>query len=215
MADEAPPAPGPEDMKPDGPPREPFMFEMMKGDDAGEGFKPIDLPPKEPDPPAAAPAVEVKRPSRDERMDELARARKSRGRRSFLIGLMVGQLLILAVNFGVPWLVRAFPDRMRFDNPGRLPLLVFLGVTIGVALIGALIAILLFFSGVAAIFKGGSLWRGIVRTVKAAFSIGVTAGILSGTAFFLIPKSQWKKVPDQSIEMGKQGWERVKAEFKK
>lgn len=203
-------------MKPDGPPREPFLFEMVKGDDAGQGFPVVQLPPKEPDPPAPAPAaVEVRKPSRDERMDELARARKSRGRRSFLVGLLVGQLLILAVNFGVPWLVRVFPDRMRFDNPGRLPLLVFLGVTIGVALIAAVIALLLFFSGVAAIFKGGSLWRGIVRTVKAAFSIGVTAGILSGTAFFLIPKSQWRKVPDQSIEMGKQGWERVKSEFRK
>jgi hypothetical protein len=210
-------APKPEDFPPEGPPREPFMFDMMKGDDAGQGFPMVQLPPREEEPaPAPAPPRADERP-RETAMDrrrQLEAKRRSRTRRGFLVGLLVGQALVLAVNLGVPQLAKLAPDRMRFESTMQLPLLVLLGVTAGIAFIAALIVLLLVVTGVVGLFTRGSIVRGMVRAGKAVVAIVLTTAVVGGTAFMMIPREHWRGVPAEAKRLGEKGWEQVRATFK-
>jgi len=71
------------------PERKQFIFDMAAPDDVGQGFRVIDLPKKE-EPPTP-------KPTPQERAATVAAAQRSRGRRSFLTGLLVGQLFIVGV----------------------------------------------------------------------------------------------------------------------
>jgi hypothetical protein len=132
----------------------------------------------------------------------LEAAKKTRRRRGFLIGLFVGQLLILAMDFGGDALVWLLRDKYPFRAPVPLRSLVFVGMTAGIVITALLILFVLGLQGAGWMFgaKKVGFWtavgRGVKRTFKAAWALGLTLGVVGGTAWLLIPRDQWKPTAD-------------------
>ncbi len=132
-----------------------------------------------------------------ERQAELRKKEKAKRRRGFLLGLLVGQLLIVALDFGGEALLAQLEDRIRFDTPISLRAIVFLAMSASVVLVGLLIAFLLGLQGAGYVLgkkKVGfftALGRGIRRIGRAAWALGLTLGVFGGTAWMLIPSAQW------------------------
>lgn len=151
-----------------------------------------------------APAAEpVKAPalSAEERMANLLRLQRARRRKGFLIGLVVGQGLIIAMDFGGELILKLLSKRIQFSPPPGLSLrgLVFMGMTAGIVLTGLLIFFILGLSGAGYVFgnkkKAGfvtAIGRGMKRVFKAAWAVGLTLGVIGGTSWFLIPRNEWK-----------------------
>lgn len=176
----------------------------------------MDQPVPEPGPPpemafpAATPATPpiLPRPTHLQRITEIRSQQRARARRSFLLGLAVGQILVVAVDLLVPLLWKL--KLVRPMESGRLPLLVTLGVAAGIALVASLLILLLAVSGIAGLFTKGSLLRGLKRTGRALGAIGLTAAVLLGTAVLLIPRAQWSSAPGEIRSMIQEGWRQIR-----
>lgn len=145
------------------------------------------------------------------RRNELQASLRRRRRRGFLIGLVVGQLFVLALVFGGEALIKLRPE-LRIDLPVRT--VVFAGVTAGLALTGVLIGLLLMIEGLLYVVRpkgkpfGVALANGFRRTVRALLSLGITLIVVSGTAAAGVPIDQWKP-------QGRQLWQRLKGAVEK
>jgi len=132
-------------------------------------------------------------PSAAARMDNLKEKQKAKRRKSFLVGLLVGQLLILALDYGGKLALYLLRDKLKPTGDLTLEARVFLGMTAGIVFTGLLIFFVLGLQGAGWLFgkkKVGfftAVGRGIKRTFKAAWAVGLTLGIIGGTAWFLVP----------------------------
>ena len=135
-------------------------------------------------------------PSATERHRNLLLLQKRRRRRGFLVGLLAGQLLILALDFGGTWFLRAHPQ-VKLQAPVGVAAVVFLGMAIGGAVM--LLALSLIFTalGLKALFGkrdvglGTAIGRGIRRVAQTAAVLGVSMAVILGTAWFMIPGEEW------------------------
>jgi hypothetical protein len=178
-----------EDFKPDGPVRQPFMFDMMKGDDAGAGFPMLQLPPKEDEEPRA-PKRKAHAPSSPHRF---LRLRIQKPTRNFLLAVFGAQALVVAANVGLPRIV-AIPASLE------LPLLVLVSACGLAAIVGVVATAVML------------LKRGVGGAVKAvAFSL--LAGVLVGaTAFLMVPYKNWRQVPANARVLVDKGWSALKSQ---
>ena len=132
-------------------------------------------------------------PSAAARMENLQQKQKGKRRKSFLVGLLVGQLLILALDYGGKLALYLLRDKLKPTGDLTLEARVFLGMTAGIVFTGLLIFFVLGLQGAGWLFgrkKVGfftAVGRGIKRTFKAAWAVGLTLGIIGGTAWFLVP----------------------------
>jgi len=157
-------------------------------------------------------------PSASERRANLDRIQKVRKRKGFLIGLLVGQLLVIGLDFGGKAILDAIAHKYKFNAPIPLQSLVFLGMAGGIAITAVLILFVLGFQGVGYVFGSKqvgfftAVGRGIRRVFKAAWSLGLTLGVIGGTAWFMIPGSRWKdtteymKLHGDKAVQGARGW---------
>lgn len=150
-------------------------------------------------------------PSAQDRMAALNARQKAKRRRGFIIGLLAGQLLILAMDLGGKALMKALRNRVKFDAPIPLEAIVFIGMTAGIIFTGLLIFFVLGCQGMGYVFgtkKVGfftAVGRGIKRSFKAAWAVGLTLGVVGGTAWFMIPREQWKPTAKYLEEKGRKG----------
>lgn len=130
-----------------------------------------------------------------ERRAEIRTVQKRRSRRGFLLGLLVGQALIVGIIFGGDQLLRLRPD-LQIGLPLRL--LVLLGVTGGLVFTGAFIALLLSFQALGYVFRPrgkpflAALGNGMRRVGRAFGAMLLTLLVLGGTAAATIPPEDWK-----------------------
>lgn len=116
--------------------------------------------------------------------------------RAFLTGLLAGQLLILLLDLGGGFLLRSFKGRVKVPIP--LEAIVFIGMTAGIVLTALLIFFALGVRGLGWTFGKkdvgffSAVGRGIRSTLQAAGALGLTLGIVGGTAWFMIPRAEWK-----------------------
>jgi hypothetical protein len=144
----------------------------------------------------------------EERRRDLAELQKRKRRRGFLIGLVVGQLLVVALVYGGEALLRMRPD-IQTGMPLRF--LVFLGVVSGLLITALIIALLLGLQGIAWLFKRGKPFgvaarNGIRRVGRALLSIGVTLAVLGGTAAATIPPHEWKPQAESLWKKSKEAY---------
>lgn len=141
-----------------------------------------------PEAPQSAPSG----PSPAERQRAMQLAQKRRRRRGFLLGLLAGQILIIALDLGGTYLLKTHPN-VKLQAPFGVPSIVFLGMAagaaamlLGVALIYSVMALRGFF-GKRPVAAAGS---GIVRVFLTALTMSVTIGVIIGTAWFMIPHGE-------------------------
>ncbi len=152
-------------------------------------------------------------PTPAERMAGIQEQERGRRRRGFLIGLLVGQLLVIALDYGGEALIRAIQHKYPFRAPVPLRALVFTGMTAGVVLTGILICLVLGMQGVGYVFGKKqvgffpALWRGIKRIWKAAWAVGLTLGVVGGTSWLLIPQPEWKPTAVYLRDKGVEGYQ--------
>jgi hypothetical protein len=141
-------------------------------------------------PPTAAPSAEERRANIEARQ-------KERRRKGFLIGLIVGQLLIIGIDLGGRLALKLLKNRVQLNAPVTLEALVFFGMSAGIVITMLLILLVLGLQGTGWLFgkkKVGfftALGRGLRRVWKAAWALGLTLGVIGGTGWFMIPKDQW------------------------
>jgi len=143
------------------------------------------------------PPLRIRKKETAETPPDLVAQAKRRTRKQFFIGLLAGQLLIVGLNFGLPWLLVYLKDQVAVSKTIPLGLLIFVGILGGVGITAVVIAILLFFAAIKGAATGGSLLRGIARLFRASAIVGFTAAVLGGTALLMIPSGQWKTLPKQ------------------
>jgi hypothetical protein len=135
-------------------------------------------------------------PSATERRYNLWRLQMRRRRRGFLLGLLAGQLLIMAMDFGGAWFLRTHPH-VKLQAPIGVAAVVFLGMAIGAAVMVAALALIFAALGLRALFGkrtgglGAAAGRGIRRVVATATVLGVSIAVILGTAWFMIPYDEW------------------------
>jgi hypothetical protein len=161
-------------------------------------------------------------PSAMERAYRMAKEQKNRRRRGFLLGLLVGKILIIGLDLGGELFLRTHPH-YKLQAPIRVASIVFLGMAVGaavmilaVALIYAVMAGRSLFgrkSGGVAAAAGG----GIKRLVLTVLALGVSMSVILGTAWFMIPAAEWqptvKFAKDKGIEMVEAGKSKVRSMF--
>jgi hypothetical protein len=153
-------------------------------------------------------------PSAEERRTAILRSQEARRRKGFLVGLLAGQILIIAMDFGGELLIRLLHHKVRFQPPPGMSVrsLVFIGMTAGIAITGLLLFLVLGLSGAGYVLgrkKAGlftALARGAGRVFKAAWALGLTLGVIGGTAWFLIPRPEWKPTTDYLRSKGEKGY---------
>jgi hypothetical protein len=158
-------------------------------------------------------------PSAAERTRNLEMLRRRRRRRGFLVGLLAGQLLILALDYGGTWLLRTHPQ-VKLQAPVGVPAIVFLGMAIGAAAMLALLALIFAFLGLRALFGprrtglATAIGRGIGRVFLTTVTLGLTMGVILGTAWFMIPGPEWTATRDFAREQGRKAAEAARGQFK-
>ena len=143
------------------------------------------------------------RPSATERRLTLAVQQKRRRRRGFLLGLLAGQILIIALDLGGSLFLKFHPQ-VKIQAPVGVASIVFLGMSAGAAVM--LTALALIYSGMALRGQGG-----IRRILQAAIAMTVTIGVIIGTAWFMIPHEEWAPTVRFSKDQGVKVWESSKA----
>jgi hypothetical protein len=159
-----------------------------------------ELPPVPPVDPGPAPAP---RPSATERRLAMELQQKRRRRRGFLLGLLAGQVLIIALDLGGTLFLKTHPQ-VKLQAPVGVASVVFLGMAAGAALMLTAIALLY---GVMAL-RG---LCGIRRLLQSGIAMTVTIGVIIGTAWFMIPHDEWKPTALFAREQGVKLWESSKA----
>src|SRR5688572_31906518 len=71
-------------------------------------------------------------PSAADRQRELHLQQKRRRRRGFLLGLLVGQILIIGLDLGGSYFLKTHPN-FKLQAPIGVPSIVFLGMSVGAA----------------------------------------------------------------------------------
>ena len=147
-------------------------------------------------------------PSATERRTNLAQLQRRKRRKGFLIGLLAGQLLIIAMDLGGVWFLRTHPN-VKLQAPVGVAAVVFLGMAIGAALMIAALALIFAVAGLRALFVrrnvalGKKIGRGIRSVYQTASALGLSMAVIVGTAWFMIPGAEWKATGDFAKE---QGW---------
>ncbi len=143
------------------------------------------------------------RPSATERRLALALQQKRRRRRGFLLGLLAGQILIIALDLGGSLFLKFHPQ-VKIQAPVGVASIVFLGMSVGAGLMLAALALIY---GVMVLRGQG----GIRRILQAAIAMTVTIGVIIGTAWFMIPHEEWTPTVRFSKDQGVKVWESSKA----
>ena len=147
-------------------------------------------------------------PSATERRRNLERLQRRKRRRGFLAGLLAGQLLILGLDLGGAWLLRRLPH-VKLQAPVGVQAIVFLGMAIGAAVMIAGVAAIYVGMAVRALFgrrPGGlvaAAFRGLGRVAGTALVLGVSMAVILGTAWFLIPREEWRPTADFAKARGR------------
>jgi hypothetical protein len=158
-------------------------------------------------------------PSATERLRNLMVVQKRKRRRGFLSGLLAGQVLIIALDLGGLWALHHYPQ-MKLQAPIGVQAIVFLGMAGGAALLLLGVGLILTVLGLRAFFgkRSTSLFAAFGRGVKRLFltgaALGVSMGIILGTAWFMIPGSEWKPTMDYARSQGKQALDASKAKVR-
>lgn len=169
-----------------------------------QGGNPEPAPPA----PAAAPEPEKPKASAQERRAAIQEGQKRKQKRGFLYGLLAGQILVLAVDLGGNALLHVFRNRIRVNAPIPLEALVFIGMAAGIVITALMILFVLGLQAMGWTFgkkKVGfftAVGRGLGRVFKATWALGVTLGVIGGTAWFMIPGKEWKPTQDYLLEQG-------------
>lgn len=158
-------------------------------------------------------------PSAMERAWHLAQQQKRRRRRGFLTGLLSGQLLIVALDLGGEFFLRTHPH-VKLQAPIRVASIVFLGMAVGAAVM--ILAVILIYIGMAlrATFRRTSAGAvaaaggGIRRVVLTTLALGVSIGVILGTAWFMIPPAEWKPTVEFARGKGVEALEGSKARMR-
>jgi hypothetical protein len=153
------------------------------------------------------PAVpEAPKPSAAERRAAIETGQKTKRRKGFIMGLFVGQLLIVGIDLGFHFLIPIIEKRYQFHSPIPIQSLVFIGMTAGIFMTGLLIFFILGLQGAGYVLgkkKVGfftAVGRGMKRVFKAAWALGLTLGVIGGTAWFMIPGPSWKPTQNYLVE---------------
>jgi hypothetical protein len=155
--------------------------------------------------------------SRAERDAERATALKRRRGRGFLYGLLAGQILVVAIDLGGAAALHFLQDRIRVDAPIPFQALVFVGMSAGILITALLILAVLGLQGAGWFFgkkKVGfftAVGRGLKHVLKAAWALGLTLGVVGGTAWLMIPGSEWSRTAEYFKEKGIEGRDRAKS----
>jgi hypothetical protein len=156
-------------------------------------------------------------PSAAQRQLNLERLKQKRRRRGFLTGLLVGQLLIIALDLGGEFLLRTHPQ-VKLQTSLPVSAIVFLGMAAGAAVM--ILAVALIYSGMAlrglfgkksAVVAAG---RGIWRVILTLLTLSVTMGVILGTAWFMIPREKWNDTLVFARDRGVETFEASKARVK-
>jgi hypothetical protein len=140
---------------------------------------------------------QTEKPSAQERRAAIQQGQKKKRLRGFLIGLLAGQLLIILLDLGGKALLYLLRDRIRSNSPVPLEALVFIGMASGILITALLIFAVLGMQGLGWAFgkkKVGffaAAGRGAKRVFQAAGALGLTLGVIGGTAWFMIPARDW------------------------
>lgn len=154
-------------------------------------------------------------PSATERRYNLSLLQKRRRRRGFLIGLLVGQLLIVAMDLGGAWYFRTHPN-VRLQAPVGVASVVFLGMSIGAAVMVVALALIFLALGLRACFRRGgtglfaSMGRGIAGVFRTALALGLSMAVILGTAWFMIPGAEWRPTLDFAKAQGRKALDHSK-----
>jgi len=147
-----------------------------------------------------------------ERRGALNEAQRGKRRRSFLIGLVVGQILVVGLSFGGEALLQLRPDLKLTLSPR---VLVWAGVTSGIVFTGILIGFLMTVQALVYMIRprgkplGTALGNGVKRIVRATLSLATTLIVLSGSALATIPYSQWRPEGERLWKEMKQAVDRL------
>jgi len=137
-------------------------------------------------------------PSATERRYNLSLLQKRKRRRGFLVGLLSGQLLIMAMDFGGTWFLHSHPQ-VKLQAPVGVQAVVFLGMAIGGAVMIAALTLIFTVLGLRALFgkrRGGlatATGHGIARVFQTTLVMGLSMTVILGTAWFMIPGEEWAK----------------------
>jgi len=146
-------------------------------------------------------------PGAMERAYQLIQEQKRRRRRGFLTGLLVGQLVIIALDLGGELYLRTHPN-VKLQAPIRVASIVFLGMASGAAVMVAGVSVIYMALGLRAVFGRKSpgviaaAGGGIKRIVLTVLALGVSMGVVLGTAWFMIPAPEWKPTAEFARDKG-------------
>lgn len=114
--------------------------------------------------------------SASQRLLDLHQLQQKKRRRGYLLGLLAGQVLIIALDLGGSLFLKTHPQ-LKIQAPIGVPSIVFLGMAIGAALMMVAISSILVVQR-----------KGILQTL---ISMTVTIVVIIGTAWFMIPQPEW------------------------
>ena len=161
---------------------------------------------------------QTEKPSATERRAAIQRGQQKKRLRGFLIGLLAGQVLIILLDLGGKAVLHLLRDRVRTNAPVPLEALVFIGMSAGIVLTALMIFFVLGVQGLGWAFgkkKAGfftAVGRGAKRVFQAAWALGLTLGVIGGTAWFMIPARDWAPTVEylesqkRKAEMKAKGW---------
>jgi hypothetical protein len=156
-------------------------------------------------------------PSAAQRQLNLDRLQKKRRRRGFLLGLLVGQIVIIALDLGGELFLRTHPQ-VKLQASIPVSSIVFLGMAAGAAVMIAAVALIYGVMALRGLFGKKSAvvaaGRGILRVILTGLTLGVTMGVILGTAWFMIPGARWKDTADFAKDRGVQALDASKAKVK-
>src|SRR5262249_20239901 len=139
-----------------------------------------------------------------QRQANLDRIKKQRRRRGFLIGLLFGQVVIIALDLGGEFYLQTHP---QITLKANIPVssIVFLGMAAGSAVMVLALGLIYSGMGLRGLFGKRPVraaGRGIQRIVLTVLTLGVTMGVILGTAWFMIPGAKWKDTVEFARERG-------------
>ena len=160
--------------------------------------------------------AETPKPSAEERRAAIQEGQKTKRRKGFIYGLLVGQLIIIGLDVAAHFVIPLIEKKYTFQSPLPIQSLVFIGMTAGVVMTALLIFFVLGCQGAGYVFGKKqvgfvtAVGRGMKRVFKAAWALGLTLGVISGTAWFMIPGPSWRPTADYLDQHRKDAVEKIK-----